>query len=220
MSSSIEKPPRTVHKTLDIYLSPVKDQLNFHIHFIATSNGDTKREFLSVDARLYYPLGWLSPSIILIKWMFQKIMANKVTLRAQETRCTAVFGARTETLIFNCSTKKLTVTNVDLGWIFVGPDNTLLVPEIRRGRIGSPVTQLTKNRCLASTNSYKLCVCHCRMRQWRSCNFFVEYFNLRVPVRAPNDAVQRMSWALRVRIKRGKNETCRLSRTYVLSNKS
>lgn len=65
-------------KTLGIQWNPVTDQFSFNIKFLSTAIRTTKREFLSDAARLYDPLGWLSPSIILIKIMFQQLWQLKL----------------------------------------------------------------------------------------------------------------------------------------------
>lgn len=60
-------------KTLGIQWNPVSDQFTFKIAFSANAATTTKRQFLSDSARLYNPLGWLAPSVILVKIMFQQL---------------------------------------------------------------------------------------------------------------------------------------------------
>lgn len=60
-------------KTLGIYWNPVSDQFNFKVAFNTSQTIPSKRQFLSDAARLYDPLGWLAPSVILVKMMFQQL---------------------------------------------------------------------------------------------------------------------------------------------------
>lgn len=60
-------------KTLGIQWNPVSDQFTFKINFSFNAPTTTKRQFLSDSARLYDPLGWLAPSVILVKMMFQRL---------------------------------------------------------------------------------------------------------------------------------------------------
>lgn len=65
-------------KTLGIQWNPVTDTFSFKIEFNTDDRTVTKRNFLSDAARLYDPLGWLAPSIILVKIMFQKLWQQKL----------------------------------------------------------------------------------------------------------------------------------------------
>lgn len=60
-------------KTLGIHWNPSSDHLGFNIPTPDTNAIETKRLFLSQAARLYDPLGWLAPSTILVKMLFQKL---------------------------------------------------------------------------------------------------------------------------------------------------
>lgn len=65
-------------KTLGIQWNPVTDTFAFKIDFPVGSAQPTKRQFLSDAARLYDPLGWLAPSVILVKIMFQRCWELKL----------------------------------------------------------------------------------------------------------------------------------------------
>lgn len=60
--------------TLGIQWNPVSDEMGFKIDTQAnTSETNTKRTFLSAASRLYDPLGWVAPAIIVVKMMFQSL---------------------------------------------------------------------------------------------------------------------------------------------------
>lgn len=66
-------------KTLGLRWNPTSDTFSYKTANIATSeNVPTKREFLSTTAKIYDPVGWLGPTIILIKILYQKLWINKV----------------------------------------------------------------------------------------------------------------------------------------------
>lgn len=65
-------------KTLGIQWCPSTDQLCFNVPEANTNTCCTKRMFLSQAAQLYDPLGWLAPSTILVKILFQKLWKAKV----------------------------------------------------------------------------------------------------------------------------------------------
>lgn len=60
-------------KTLGIQWNPSSDDLSFNIPNPDVSKNATKRSFLSQAARLYDPLGWLAPSTIVVKILFQQL---------------------------------------------------------------------------------------------------------------------------------------------------
>lgn len=60
-------------KTLGIQWNPSSDELCFNISAPETNDVHTKRSFLSQAARLYDPLGWLAPSTIIVKILFQQL---------------------------------------------------------------------------------------------------------------------------------------------------
>lgn len=60
-------------KTLGINWSPNSDTFSFHIQLDEQQRIATKRSLLSDVARLYDPLGWLAPSIIMAKIIMQRL---------------------------------------------------------------------------------------------------------------------------------------------------
>lgn len=60
-------------KTLGIQWNPSSDELCFNISAPETNDIHTKRSFLSQAARLYDPLGWLAPSTVVVKILFQQL---------------------------------------------------------------------------------------------------------------------------------------------------
>lgn len=60
-------------KTLGIQWNPSSDDMSFNIPIPDVSINPTKRSFLSQAARLYDPLGWLAPSTIIVKILFQQL---------------------------------------------------------------------------------------------------------------------------------------------------
>lgn len=60
-------------KTLGIQWNPSSDELSFNISAPETNAVQTKRSFLSQAARLYDPLGWLAPSTVVVKILFQQL---------------------------------------------------------------------------------------------------------------------------------------------------
>lgn len=65
-------------KTLGINWTPSTDHLGFNIPTPDSKTIETKRIFLSQAARLYDPIGWLAPSTILVKILFQKLWKAKI----------------------------------------------------------------------------------------------------------------------------------------------
>lgn len=65
-------------KTLGVRWNPVNDTFAFKIALNADHESSTKRKFLSDAASLYDPLGWLAPSIVLIKINFQQLWLIKL----------------------------------------------------------------------------------------------------------------------------------------------
>lgn len=65
-------------KTLGLFWSQTKDAFSFSITPAETVNGDyTKRQILSLIARLYDPLGWVSPCTMFAKVLMQKVWQTK-----------------------------------------------------------------------------------------------------------------------------------------------
>lgn len=60
-------------KTLGIYWNPATDDFSFRSTLPPLTTTPTKRNLLADVARLYDPLGWLAPTIILAKIMFQNL---------------------------------------------------------------------------------------------------------------------------------------------------
>jgi hypothetical protein len=64
-------------KTLGICWDPEKDAFHFKVNYIADKC--TKRYILSTIAKIYDPLGWLAPTIIIAKMFMQDLWSLKVT---------------------------------------------------------------------------------------------------------------------------------------------
>ena len=65
-------------KALGIGWSPIEDNFFFEAPEFDSSKKLTKRVFLSQAAKLFDPLGWLGPSIVKPKIMFQKLWKEKL----------------------------------------------------------------------------------------------------------------------------------------------
>lgn len=66
-----------LHKTLGINWNPRTDKFSFKIEPVAETKC-TKRTLLSETSKLFDPLGWLSPSTVTAKLMFQEIWTTKL----------------------------------------------------------------------------------------------------------------------------------------------
>lgn len=64
--------------TLGVQWHPASDELGFNIDIAGESDAWTKRSFLSAASRLYDPLGWLAPCIIVVKMLFQSLWKCKL----------------------------------------------------------------------------------------------------------------------------------------------
>lgn len=64
--------------TLGVQWNPATDEINFKIEIPHDSDKCTKRSFLSAASRLYDPLGWLAPCIIIVKLLFQSLWKLKL----------------------------------------------------------------------------------------------------------------------------------------------
>ncbi|XP_063362892.1 uncharacterized protein LOC134651721 [Cydia amplana] len=65
-------------KTLGLGWHPVSDELYFPIGKLV-SKGNTKRDMLSVIAQIFDPLGLLSPFVITMKMLLQRLWLQKIT---------------------------------------------------------------------------------------------------------------------------------------------
>lgn len=65
-------------KSLGIQWSPATDTFSFSINIIEGNTEHTKRTFLSEVAKLFDPLGWTAPSLIIPKLGFQKLWKAKL----------------------------------------------------------------------------------------------------------------------------------------------
>lgn len=61
-----------------IQWNPVTDQMSYKVLFTDNVAFVTKRQFLSDAARLYDPLGWIAPVVILVKVLFQELWQSKI----------------------------------------------------------------------------------------------------------------------------------------------
>lgn len=66
-------------KTLGLQWNPKTDYFTYKTAMIAESDiRPTKREFLSTTAKIYDPIGWLAPTIILIKILYQRLWVHQI----------------------------------------------------------------------------------------------------------------------------------------------
>lgn len=65
-------------KTLGIIWYPLNDKFTYKIKIEPSSNNLTKRSILSEIAKLYDPLGWITPTIILAKLLIQQLWLSGV----------------------------------------------------------------------------------------------------------------------------------------------
>ena len=71
--STLEINPDQTIKTLGIHWNTDQDHFQFRVNIDAAANPVTKRSLLSEASKLFDPLGWLAPSIIPAKIMFQQL---------------------------------------------------------------------------------------------------------------------------------------------------
>lgn len=64
-----------------MHWNPVTDHLSYKISLNTELISATNRPFLSDVASLYDPLGWLSPSVVFVKIMFQQLWQLKLDSR-------------------------------------------------------------------------------------------------------------------------------------------
>lgn len=67
-----------LRKTLGIYWSPTPDEFKFHLELPPLNQSPTKRSILSEIARLFDPLGWVSPVIIRAKLLLQRLWSKGI----------------------------------------------------------------------------------------------------------------------------------------------
>lgn len=60
-------------KALGILWNPVPDLFHFKVNFQQTQEKQTKRKILSDASKLFDPLGWLAPTIIIAKTFLQEL---------------------------------------------------------------------------------------------------------------------------------------------------
>ena len=65
-------------KTLGVVWDPASDELRYKLPQALKPTGTTKRTALSVIARLFDPLGWVSPVLIVAKIMFQDMWRDEL----------------------------------------------------------------------------------------------------------------------------------------------
>lgn len=66
-------------KTLGLQWNPKTDCFTYKTSSIAESDDvPTKRQFLSTTAKIYDPMGWLAPTTILIKILYQQLWVHKI----------------------------------------------------------------------------------------------------------------------------------------------
>ena len=65
-------------KSLGVHWNPTQDQFRFNVSDVAVlSEASTKRSILSSTARLFDPLGWLSPITVTTKILLQNLWIQK-----------------------------------------------------------------------------------------------------------------------------------------------
>lgn len=65
-------------KTLGLYWNPVRDVFRFKINVSSDTTAVSKRQFLSEIAKIFDPLGWLSPVTVTLKIMFQQLWTEHI----------------------------------------------------------------------------------------------------------------------------------------------
>lgn len=75
--SAVEISPDEVRKSLGVHWAPFDDTFRFKVQ-ISESDKITKRQILSEVAKIFDPLGWLSPIIIRAKMLIQELWAEKL----------------------------------------------------------------------------------------------------------------------------------------------
>ncbi|XP_068140369.1 uncharacterized protein [Drosophila tropicalis] len=65
-------------RTLGLYWSPKEDEFRFALHVVPPMSSPTKRTILSAIARLFDPMGWLSPIMITAKILMQQLWKEKI----------------------------------------------------------------------------------------------------------------------------------------------
>lgn len=66
-------------KTLGLQWNPKTDSFSYKTAIVAESDQrPTKREFLSTTAKIYDPIGWLAPTIVLINILYQKLWVHQI----------------------------------------------------------------------------------------------------------------------------------------------
>lgn len=76
---SLQIPLGETVKTLGVFWSPKNDQFEFKINLPLTTNAPTKRTIVSETAKLFDPMGWLAPSIVLAKILHQELWLTGVS---------------------------------------------------------------------------------------------------------------------------------------------
>lgn len=66
-------------KTLGIHWDPIEDCFSFRVITPKISTKVTKREILSLTAKLFDPIGWLAPSIIMFKILLQRLWLEGIS---------------------------------------------------------------------------------------------------------------------------------------------
>ncbi|XP_046868575.1 uncharacterized protein LOC124461028 [Drosophila willistoni] len=65
-------------RTLGLYWSPKEDEFRFALHVVPPMSSPTKRTILSAIARLFDPMGWLSPIMITAEILMQQLWKEKI----------------------------------------------------------------------------------------------------------------------------------------------
>lgn len=64
--------------TLGIKWAPSKDVFMYFVNFVAKNTCVTKRNILSITARLFDPMGWLAPIVVRAKLILQQLLLSGV----------------------------------------------------------------------------------------------------------------------------------------------
>lgn len=78
LETPIELGDDDVIKTLGIFWSPQKDEFHYRIRMEEIQGKITKRQLLSEASKLFDPVGWVAPCIIIPKMLFQSLWLDKI----------------------------------------------------------------------------------------------------------------------------------------------
>lgn len=71
---------KSMIKVLGMYWSPIADEFSFRMSNSSLCTSPTRRTLLSEISRIFDPLGFLAPSVILFKLLFQELWSSELKL--------------------------------------------------------------------------------------------------------------------------------------------